>query len=115
MVIERWTIYWANLDPVQGSEQAGKRPVLVVSAEEANVLHQVTILPFTSVKDPGRKIRRNEVGLSHAETGLEKDSILLAHQIRTVDKNRLESEAGKISDPTKKAAVIAAIKVQLGL
>ena len=70
---------------------------------------------FTSVKDPGRKIRRNEVGLSHAETGLEKDSILLAHQIRTVDKNRLESEAGKISDPTKKAAVIAAIKVQLGL
>ena len=115
MVIERWTIYWANLDPVQGSEQAGKRPVLVVSADEANVLHQVTILPFTSVKGPGRKIRRNEVGLSHAETGLGKDSILLAHQIRTIDKSRLESEAGKITDPTKKAAVIAAIKVQLGL
>ena len=115
MVTERWKIYWANLDPIQGSEQAGRRPVLVISADEVNVLHQVTILPFTRVKDAGRKIRRNEVAFSPMETGLGKDSILLAHQIRTVDKSRLESEAGKITDPTKKAAIIAALKVQLGL
>ena len=115
MVTERWKIYWANLDPAQGSEQAGRRPVLVISADEVNVLHQVTILPFTSVKDAGRKIRCNEVAFSPMETGLGKDSILLAHQIRTVDKSRLESVAGKITDPTKKAAIIAALKVQLGL
>ena len=115
MVTERWKIYWANLDPAQGSEQAGRRPVLVISADEVNVLHQVTILLFTSVKDAGRKIRCNEVAFSSMETGLGKDSILLAHQIRTVDKSRLESVAGKITDPTKKAAIIAALKVQLGL
>ena len=114
MVIERWTIY-SCLDPAKGSEQAGKRPVVVISADEVNVLHQVTVLPFTSIKDSRRKIRRNEVAFSKTETGLEQDSIVLAHQIRTVDKTRLEKVAGKIADPAKKAAVIEAIKVQLGL
>jgi len=49
MIYVQWSVFWVNLDPVKGSEQAGKRPVLVVSAEEANaVLPVVTIMAITS-------------------------------------------------------------------
>ncbi|MHB1393062.1 MAG: type II toxin-antitoxin system PemK/MazF family toxin, partial [Clostridia bacterium] len=51
MVAYQWGVFWADLDPAKGSEQAGKRPVLVVSVEEVNqVLPIVTILSVTSVK-----------------------------------------------------------------
>jgi mRNA interferase MazF len=115
VVIERWTIYWANLDPTQGSEQAGNRPVLVVSADEVNVLHQVSVLPLTSLKDAQRKIRKNEALLLAAESGLSRDAIVLAHQVRTLDKSRLESIAGNITSAQTKERVLAAIRVQFGM
>ena len=114
MVIERWTIYWANLDPAHGSEQVGTRPVLVISADNVNVLNQVSILPLTSIKSPQRRIRRNEAAVTQQDTGLDRDSIVLAHQIRTLDKTRLESIAGKITEENAKAAILDAVKVQLG-
>ena len=113
--VAQWSIYWAILDPTIGSEQAGRRPVLVISTDAVNVLNTVTVLPLTSYKSPQRKIRRNEVFLSHAETGLDRDSIVLAHQIRTLDKARLVSIAGKITNAPIKESIVVAVKVQLGL
>ncbi|NHM28251.1 type II toxin-antitoxin system PemK/MazF family toxin [Desulfofundulus sp. TPOSR] len=73
MVTYRWRIFWVSLDPVAGSEQGGKRPALVVSAEEVNQsLPVVTILPITSFK-PGRKVYATEVFLSKEISGLPKD------------------------------------------
>ncbi|BBB93538.1 type II toxin-antitoxin system PemK/MazF family toxin [Methylomusa anaerophila] len=115
MVIKKWTIYWVNLDPVVGSEQGGTRPVLLVSDDAVNVLNQVSILPITSLKDPNREIYPNEAFLPKAVSGLDKDSIVLAHQIRTLDKQRLQSVAGPIQEAETKAAIEAAMRVQLGL
>ena len=92
----QWNIFWAGLDPVRGSEQSGKRPVIVISSESINSsLPIVGVLPMTSMKK-GRKIYSTEVFLSREETGLEKDSISMSHQIRVVSKDRLGQKCGEI-------------------
>ncbi|MEP7236083.1 MAG: type II toxin-antitoxin system PemK/MazF family toxin, partial [Ignavibacteriota bacterium] len=84
----RWTIHYANLDPVVGSEQGKTRPVLIISDEEINQkLSTLTILPVTSRKQ-GREIYPNEALLASGIGGLEKESIVLCHQIRTLDRKR---------------------------
>ena len=53
----QWKIYWVNLDPALGSEQGGKRPVLVISSDEINQsLSVVGILSMTSFKKTGKFI-----------------------------------------------------------
>ena len=70
MVNFQWHIFWAELSPIKGSEQSGKRPVLVISSETVNsVLPVVTVIPLTTVK-PGRQIYPTETLLP----GIEQDS-----------------------------------------
>ncbi len=115
MVNYQWHIFWANLDPTMGSEQSGMRPVLVVSIEEVNqVLPIVTVLPLTSAR-PGRKVYPTEAFLSTVETGLQKDSIAMAHQIRTIDKERLGEQCGFIDNEKLKEKVKNAVKVYLDI
>lgn len=115
MVEYQWGIFWADLAPTKGSEQAGTRPVLVVSAEEVNqALPIVTILSLTSVKR-GRKVYPIEVLLSSKVTGLPKDSIAMAHQIRAIAKERLGEKCGSINTDEVKEQVRTAIKIYLDL
>jgi len=94
----RWKIFMANLNPVIDSEQAGRRPVLVISREIVNRnIPVVCVLPFTSYKT-GRKIYPTEIFLKKEITLLSKDSILLFHQIRTISRERLEDVCGFIED-----------------
>jgi mRNA interferase MazF len=112
----RWSIFTAVLDPVRGSEQAGQRPVLVVSRESINqVLPVVNVVPLTSLKSPERKIYPNEVLLSAGTGGIAVDSVALCYQIRTLDKNRLIAELGQVSDRKIRAQIIAALRFQLDL
>ncbi|MGI6588254.1 MAG: type II toxin-antitoxin system PemK/MazF family toxin [Peptococcia bacterium] len=115
MVEYQWGIFWADLAPTFGSEQAGIRPVLVVSAEEVNqALPIVTILSLTSVKR-GRNIYPVEVLLNSKVTGLPKDSIAMAHQIRAIAKERLREKCGRINTDEVKEQVRTAIKIYLDL
>lgn len=110
----KWHIFLANLDPVIGSEQGKTRPVLVISEEEINhILPIVNVLPITSRK-PGRKIYPNEV-LIPVETGLDKESVLLCYQIRTLDKKRLIKEIGKIDGLELQEQIYEALCFQLGI
>ena len=86
-------IYLADLNPIVGREQSGTRPVLIISNEYENILDIVTIIPITSLKD-GRKIYPNELLLKDE---LEKPSILLCQQIRTISKARLIKKFTSIS------------------
>ena len=83
--MNQYDVYLADLNPTVGREQFGKRPVLIISNDYENLLDIVTIIPITSLKD-GRKIYPNELLL---QDELEKPSILLCQQIRTISKNRL--------------------------
>ncbi len=115
MSIRRWEIYRAVLDPVLGSEQGKTRPVLVISENQANdALRVVNILPLTSRK-PGRHIYGNEALLPAGAGELPNESIVLAYQIRTLDKQRLSTRYGQVTDARIQAAIVEALALQLGL
>ncbi|MFZ3090078.1 MAG: type II toxin-antitoxin system PemK/MazF family toxin [Nitrospirota bacterium] len=111
----KWEIFIAGLNPVIGSEQKGARPVMVISDEDFNmVMPVVTILPITSLKE-GRRVYPNEVLLKEGAGGLTQDSIILAHQIRTISKQRLKDSLGFINDYSTRKAINDALKVHLNL
>ena len=115
MKVSRWTIWRANLDPVVGSEQGKSRPVLIISEDDINsLLNIVNIVPITSRKQ-GRIIYPNEVLLSTGITGLDKESIALCHQIRTIDKTRLSKKYGQVSSKDIQNQIIDAVCFQLGI
>lgn len=111
----RWGVFWAVLDPVIGSEQGGLRPVLVISADEVNQsLPIVTVVPFTSFRE-GRKVYPTEVFLKKESTGLPRDSIAMAHQIRTISKDRLREPCGQVEEPNLRKQIERALMKHLGL
>ena len=115
MKVSKWTIWRANLDPVVGSEQGKSRPVLIISEDDINsLLNIVNIVPITSRKQ-GRIIYPNEVLLSTDITGLDKESIALCHQIRTIVKTRLSKKYGQISSKDIQNQIIDAVCFQLGI
>lgn len=115
MIKYQWEIFRADLDPVKGSEQAGTRPVLVISTEEANLaLPVVTIMSITSMKT-GRKVYPIEVLLSAKETGLTVDSIAMAHQIRVISKERIKERCGSIESPELRESIRSVLRTYLDL
>jgi len=110
----QWHIFLASLDPTKGSEQAGRRPVLVISRERVNeLLPVVNVIPLTSRKSPSRVIYPNEVLLPAGVAGLKVDSIALCYQIRTLDKSRLEQDLGELDDASLRQKILEAIRFQL--
>jgi mRNA interferase MazF len=110
----RWNVFLANLDPVIGSEQGKTRPVLIVSEEEVNqLLSIVNGIPITSRKEH-RNIYPNEVLLNAGVAGLTRESIVLCHQIRTLDKKRLIKHIDVISDEVSRDKILEALSFQLG-
>jgi mRNA interferase MazF len=110
----RWSVYLVYLDPVIGSEQGKTRPALVISDEEVNrILPVTTILPITSLK-PGRTVYPNEVFISKGTGGLKKESVILCHQIRAIDKRRIIFKLGNIEDSKLKGEIINSLSFQLG-
>ncbi|MBX2931598.1 MAG: type II toxin-antitoxin system PemK/MazF family toxin [Chitinophagaceae bacterium] len=115
MNIKKWGIYRANLDPVVGSEQGKSKPVVVISEDEINdLLNIVNVLPITSRK-PARNVYPNEVLLEGKKFGLPNESIVLCHQIRTLDKKRINVEYGKITDSKIQTEILEALCFQLGI
>lgn len=97
----RGEIYYADLDPVIGSEQGGLRPVLILQNNVGNMYSPtVVIVPITS------RMTKNELP-THVKIStevLEKNSIALLEQIRTIDKIRLDAYIGKV--PSKEMKMI---------
>ncbi len=109
----QWAVIEADLDPVRGSEQKGLRPVLVVSNEVFNqVMPNVTVLPLTSTH---RRLYPYEILLPKGAAGQPLDSIAMAHQIRTISKERLRRVYGYLEDESRREAVRQAIRDHLDL
>jgi len=115
MSFNKWEIYRANLDPVIGSEQGKSRPVIIISESEINdLINVVNVLPVTSRK-PGRVVYPNEAVLEGGTYGLPNESLVLCYQIRTVDKQRLSTEYGAVSNKEKQDEIMNALCFQLGI
>jgi len=111
----QWGVFKARLGIGSGSEQQGLRPVLVISEEDFNqVMPVVTILPLTTVK-PGRKVYPNEVLLAKGVGGLPRQSLVLAHQIRTIAKDRLVGLYGYLHDVEGQARIQQAVRIHLAM
>jgi mRNA interferase MazF len=103
----QWAVFLADLDPVVGTEQKGNRPVLVVSNESYNrVIPNVTVLPLTSTK---RRLYPSEVLLPANKAGQPVASIIMAHQVRTISRNRLGRLLGRLEDPQLREQVRKAL------
>lgn len=111
----QWHLFFSNLDPIVGSEQAGRRPVLVISREVVNqALPIVGVVPLTRMK-PGRRIYPTEVLLPADAAGQPEVSIAMAHQLRTISSRRLGEPIGRLDDLELRSAVRAAVRVYLDL
>jgi mRNA interferase MazF len=109
-VVNKWEIYFCDLNPTQGSEQRGVRPVLVISNDVVNHLLPVTtVLPLSSIK-PGDKIYPTEIDLPANQTGLPKDSVAMVQQIRTIAHSRLTQKVGALVDVSLRENVKQALR-----
>jgi mRNA interferase MazF len=103
MAIQRGEIYFVNLNPVEGREQAGNRPVLILSVDAINRLPLVvTVVVGTKGENISRDYPTN-VRVSPDESGLPMETVFLCFQIRSLDPKRFpKNPAGKVSGETLK-------------
>ena len=99
MIIKSGEIWLANLNPIRGSEQAGTRPVLIL---QNDVISQftTTVLAIPLTTNMRRALLPSCVKISSGEGGLVRDSVALCHQLRTLDKTRLQHKMGSIAEQT---------------
>ncbi len=98
-MIKRGEIYFAQLNPVVGSEQGGIRPVLVVQNDVGNQYSPTTIVLAITSQINKAKLPTH-VELKANTYGMERDSVILTEQIRTVDKTRLKQRIAVLDEAT---------------
>jgi mRNA interferase MazF len=96
-MIKRGEIYFAQLNPVVGSEQGGIRPVLVVQNDIGNQYSPTTIVLAITSQINKAKLPTH-VELKKDTYGMERDSVILTEQIRTIDKTRLKQRIAVLKD-----------------
>jgi mRNA interferase MazF len=97
--IKRGEVWLANLDPTQGSEQAGTRPVIVFQNDLIN-RYSRTVLTIPLTTNLGRASLPSCLLISKGDGGLASDSVALCHQLRVLDKSRLQRRLGTLKDQT---------------
>lgn len=112
-MIKRGDIFFADLSPVIGSEQGGTRPVLIVQNDIGNQYSPTTIVAAITSQLSKAKLPTH-VELSCKSCGLEKDSVVLTEQVRTIDKRRLKEKVASL-DLESMTAVDRALEISLGL
>jgi mRNA interferase MazF len=89
-------IWFANLNPSKGSEQAGHRPIVIVSGNLANDhLNTLICCPLTTQV---KHYKGNVVLQPNGSNNLKKSSEILTFHIRSISKDRLTKKIGKISE-----------------
>ena len=113
MIVKRGDIYYADLSPVVGSEQGGIRPVLVIQNDIGNK-YSPTVIAAAITSQINKAKMPTHIELAAKDHGLNKDSVILLEQIRTIDKRRLREKIGRIDDGLM-ASVNNALSISFGL
>ncbi len=113
MNIKRGDIYYADLSPVVGSEQGGLRPVLIVQNDIGNK-YSPTVIAAAITSKLGKTKLPTHIDVFADKVGLQRDSVVLLEQIRTIDKTRLKEKMGHLDDDMMHR-VDEAITVSFGL
>ena len=113
MIVKRGDIYYADLSPVVGSEQGGIRPVLVIQNDIGNK-YSPTVIAAAITSQINKAKMPTHIEIAAKDYGLNKDSVILLEQIRTIDKRRLREKIGRIDDGLM-ASVNNALSISFGL
>ena len=110
--IHRGEIYYADLNPVVGSEQGGIRPVLILQNEVGNWFSPTVIVAAMTARG-GKAHLPTHVPVG-TDSGLRRPSLVLAEQVRTIDKSRLQKRVGMLP-PEKQEQVDRALRISFAL
>lgn len=110
--VHRGDIFYADLNPVVGSEQGGVRPVLIVQNEVGNA-YSPTVIVAAITSQQGKCKLPTHITVSGGVGGLERSSIILLEQVRTIDKKRLRGYVGSL-DPHTMTKINKAITLSMG-
>ena len=114
-MIARGQIYFVDLDPTQGREQSGYRPVLVVSADSINRQPLViSVIVGTDATHLSRDYPTN-IRVTAAESGLPRDTVFLAFQLRSLDPARFPAAPVAALPPARMADVEQSLRRVLSL
>lgn len=113
MNVKRGDVYYADLSPVVGSEQGGFRPVLIIQNNIGNRFSPTVIIAAITAQIQKAKLPTH-VEIAASEYGLERDSVVLLEQIRTIDKQRLTEKITHL-DSQMMEQVDDALQISLGL
>ena len=101
MVVKKGDIFYADLSPVIGSEQGGIRPVIIIQNDIGN-RYSPTVIVAAITSQINKAKLPTHVEISSEEYGLNRDSVVLLEQIRTLDKRRLKEKIGHMTDTDMK-------------
>jgi mRNA interferase MazF len=111
--VKRGDIYFADLSPVVGSEQGGFRPVLIIQNDIGNRFSPTVIVAAITAQIQKAKLPTH-VEIDAKTYGLDRDSVILLEQIRTIDKQRLTDKITHLDDELM-SRVNEALSISLGL
>ncbi len=114
MTIKRGDMFYAHLSPVVGSEQGGIRPVLIIQNDTGNK-YSPTVIAAAITSQMNKSKLPTHIAINTEEFGLKADSVILAEQIRTIDKSRLKEKIGHIDDKITIQKINNALGVSFGL
>lgn len=113
MNVKRGEIYYADLSPVIGSEQGGMRPVLIVQNDVGNK-YSPTVIAAAITSQKYKTQLPTHISVNANNCGLQKDSVVLLEQVRTLDKKRLKERMGNLPQ-TEMNKIDKALSVSFGL
>ena len=96
--MKRGEVYWADLVPRSGSEQTGRRPVILVSHDGFNQTpgwRSIIVVPISTSSSQGNR-GPTVVELSGGAAGLAKTSFAVCHQVTTLDRAKLTKRIGAL-------------------
>ena len=115
MSIHRGEIYFVNLNPTQGREQAGQRPVLVLSIDAINRLPLVVTVVVGTKGDNLPHDYPTNIRVAATESGLPLETVFLGFQLRSLDANRFPAQAAVRVTGATLERVERAVRYCLGL
>ena len=114
MTIRRGDMFYADLSPVVGSEQGGIRPVLIIQNDLGNK-YSPTVIAAAITSQTNKSKLPTHIEIKGDKQGLKNNSVILAEQIRTIDKSRLKEKIGHIDDELVMNKINNALGVSFGL
>ena len=114
MVVKRGDMFYADLSPVVGSEQGGIRPVIIIQNDLGNK-YSPTVIAAAITSQKNKAKLPTHIEIKGDLQGLKNNSVVLAEQIRTIDKSRLKEKIGHIQDDLVMNKINSALGISFGL